>query len=695
MQEHIKFNILNFNWPRKLLTFYVSLNKTQEADTIHHRKFPSTITDVFSNEELEEAEEIYTTFTTPTEGFKTLKVDCSNYNLNLYKQFLNAQIKKHFDALNIVNRKNRILKDRQVWVIDKNAYHKDYHYYDKFSLKIQFTEVSDYPELVVSFDGTSKILKKSVQELENTHLVTTAIFKNQVVNLQMDTDTPQKEAFYNSLILEELLPILNRGLQRDLNIPFELKKTKNRYTKYLKKIEDFTKEYLFTESFKQICDFRSQEFIDAPLNRIGHIDKEKGLLEYGKDPQGNKQTGITPKLELNRYRPYFRPPNPNIKFFFIYHKEHQPVIKKLWGYLKDGTGNYYKGLKSFIDIPVNSAPNHFIEFENKENPIDEIEQKFNKLEWDESVAYLAFYISPYTRFESNPQLKKIYYQVKELCLDEGIMTQAIDFEDLQRNITNYQWHLNNISLAIHAKLGGKPWKLAVTEKKELVIGVGAFTNQDHKHRYVASAFSFQNNGIFNKFDCFSKNETHLLAGSIINTIRTFFNQSEADKIVIHFYKEMSKKEMQPILEGMHKLNLENKPIYILNINKTETKDIIAYDTDFTDNLMPYCGTFVRLGERKFLLFNNGRFEEERFFDSDGFPFPIKVSMSSPNEDAFEDDNIITELLTQVFQFSRLYWKSLKPQNVPITIRYPEMVAQLVPRFQNDIKEEAKSKLWFL
>lgn len=148
-----------------------------------------------------------------------------------------------------------------------------------------------------------------------------------------------------------------------------------------------------------------------------------------------------------------------------------------------------------------------------------------------------------------------------------------------------------------------------------------------------------------------------MAGSIINAIRTFFNQSEADKIVIHFYKEMSKREMQPILEGLHQLNLENKPIYILNINKTESKDSIAYDTNF-DNLMPYSGTFVRLGERKFLLFNNGRFENEKFYESDGYPFPIKVSMSSPNEDAFEDDNIITELLTQVFQFSRLYWKSL-------------------------------------
>ncbi len=695
MKEHIKFNILNFNWPRKLLTFYVSLNKEEGVDTIHYRKFPYNITDVFSKEELEGKEEIYTTFTTPKKDFKALKVDCNNANLDLYKQFLNTQIRKYFDSLNIINRKNGVLKDRQVWVVDKDRYHKDYHYYDRFTLKIQIGQVSKHPELVVSYNGTSKILKKSILELEDSHLATKAIYRNRVVNLQVDTDTPEKQEFYNSLILEEVFPRLNPKLQRALNIPFKFEKTENRYTQYLEKIEKFTKEYLYTEDFKKICDFRSQEFIDAPLSRIGHIPKDKGLLEYGKNAQGNKQTGITPKLELNRYRPYFRPPNPNIKFFFIYHKEHEATIKKLWGYLKKGTGKYYQGLKKFIDIPVNSAPKHFIEFENKKNPIPEIEEKLGDLKWDPSVAYLAFYISPYTRFESDPELKNIYYQLKELCLKEDIMTQAIDFEDLQRNINNYQWHLNNISLAIHAKLGGKPWKLALTEKKELVIGVGAFTNQEKNHRYVASAFSFQNNGIFNRFNCFSKTETEVLAGSIVTAIRTFFNQTEADKIVIHFYKEMSKKEMQPILEGMHNLNLENKPIYILNINKTETKDIIAYDTDFVDNLMPYSGTFIRLGERKFLLFNNGRFEGERFYDSDGFPFPIKVSMSSPNEDAFEDENVITELLTQVFQFSRLYWKSLKPQNVPITIKYPEMVAQLVPRFKNDIDEEAKNKLWFL
>ena len=67
-----------------------------------------------------------------------------------------------------------------------------------------------------------------------------------------------------------------------------------------------------------------------------------------------------------------------------------------------------------------------------------------------------------------------------MFLNEGIVTQVVDYEKMVVNIENqynFQFSLQNMALAIHAKLGGAPWKLAVTDKKELVIGVGAFTNQ--------------------------------------------------------------------------------------------------------------------------------------------------------------------------------------------------------------------------
>lgn len=158
---------------------------------------------------------------------------------------------------------------------------------------------------------------------------------------------------------------------------------------------------------------------------------------------------------------------------------------------------------------------------------------------------------------------------------------------------------------------------------------------------------------------------------------------------------MSFEELKPIKEGMNKLGLK-VPLYILNINKTEAEDIIAYDLNWGKKLMPLSGTYIRIGDNQFLLFNNVRYSNsDRYQDTEGYPFPIKIKISSPVEDAFEDVEVIEELLTQVYQFSRLYWKSLRQQNVPITIKYPEMVAQIAPRFNNGVPDDAKDKLWFL
>src|SRR5690606_21957948 len=123
----------------------------------------------------------------------------------------------------------------------------------------------------------------------------------------------------------------------------------------------------------------------------------------------------------------------------------------------------------------------------------------------------------------------------------------------------------------------------------------------------------------------------------------------ADKVVIHFYKEMRYEELKPIMDGMHKLELKI-PLYILNINKTETKDLIAYDLNWNKKLMPLSGTYIRVDHNEFLLFNNARYlNSNKYSDTEGYPFPIKIKISSPNKDAFDDANVVLELLTQVYQ----------------------------------------------
>ena len=58
--------------------------------------------------------------------------------------------------------------------------------------------------------------------------------------------------------------------------------------------------------------------------------------------------------------------------------------------------------------------------------------------------------------------------------------------------------------------------------------------------------------------------------------------------------------------------------------------------------------------------------------------------------------LINQLIDQVYQFSRMYWKSVSQQNLPVTIKYPEMVAEIFPYFTHDkLPDHGKESLWFL
>ena len=136
------------------------------------------------------------------------------------------------------------------------------------------------------------------------------------------------------------------------------------------------------------------------------------------------------------------------------------------------------------------------------------------------------------------------------------------------------------------------------------------------------------------------------------------------------------------------------PIFIITINKTEESDIVAFDN--TDDKMPLSGTIIQIKANEFLLYNNSKYKQG---DKCDYLFPVKVRISKLNAGGEKCDTAkpeITEMLNRVYQFSRMYWKSVKQQNLPITIKYPEMVAEIVPHFSDaELPPFGKTNLWFL
>jgi len=76
--------------------------------------------------------------------------------------------------------------------------------------------------------------------------------------------------------------------------------------------------------------------------------------------------------------------------------------------------------------------------------------------------------------------------------------------------------------------------------------------------------------------------------------------------------------------------------------------------------------------------------------------PDKLRISCNEPELAGDHKTVRELIDQVYQFSRMYWKSVSQQNLPVTIKYPEIVAEMFPHFEgNEIPDFGKDRLWFL
>ncbi len=97
-----------------------------------------------------------------------------------------------------------------------------------------------------------------------------------------------------------------------------------------------------------------------------------------------------------------------------------------------------------------------------------------------------------------------------------------------------------------------------------------------------------------------------------------------------------------------------------------------------------------------MWFDNINYYIKKKSTTDGLPFPIKLKFSASIEGIIDNNETIKEHLDQVYQFSRMYWKSVKQQNIPVTILYPEMVAEIFPHFEiQELKQFGKDNLWFL
>jgi hypothetical protein len=685
MPSNLTYNILSFDVPSDLKTFYFSEVETPASHRIHNFLLNNQIKEHFT----QDIEFLYTTFTEPIEGFTALSLVSSDLKFSFLKRYYSNLIVTYFKENGFLVH-NDFVNDIEVRLPVREL--TTHTLYSKFTLRIQFQNVSDKAELLIAYNGDVKVLTRSISDLleeVETSSIKKFIFQNNIYNFQRLSDEE------NELIdLDKSYPVLNLDIIHDLKETVPAPDLGNKYIKFKSKITDFVNQQLKNNVFQSLVPITEFNFLKVEPKHIGEVKSDSNVMLFGKDANGINTANFNAYNGLKANGPFLKCKQTVVNVFYICHSSDIDEARKLATRFKLGIGAY-KGIGQLVKITIKTTRESSVVFENEFEPFEEIQNAIlNEMQFDPNESYFAFYLSHVDKHHTNKDYRKTYYKLKQLLLKKNIHSQVIVKDKMVGKGENFGYSLNNIAIAMLAKLGGIPWRIKATKQDELIIGVGAFKNTEIGVRYIGSAFSFQNTGLFNEFSCFVEQSPSILAGSIHEAVLKFTQvNTEPQRLIIHFYKTMSDREIKPILDKLKGLGLKI-PVFIVSINKTESKDIIAWDNDW-DNLMPLSGQFVNVGHSNFLLFNNTRYQGVIHSSTEGYPFPVKLKFTSIPAEAL-DGPTTRELIDQVYQFSRMYWKSVKQQHLPVTIKYPEMVAEIFPHFEAyHLPEFGKDKLWFL
>lgn len=731
--ERLFLNTIRFDFPSGPRTFWFSRTdiKGYHLRQLNMVNFPVGIETIFPD--LKNGELLYTSFDEEHEDMLPLDMDLSNHkNYYFGKRYYNRLINywlKHKKGFPV--EMNRITKDNQAWVLDKQGNKRsDCWQYDRFTVKVDYDNFNKHPQLVLSYDRPALIYKKSVADLleqssdpldESSKPVFTLSLVSKVLYFEERPDggtnhivdhydylAKRRKTFNPANAYPMMWPRLADYLKMEDveeeadEVYQKKKKPENRYKKYYEKIKFFYDSFLDCDEFRALINIDKDGFSWATKLQCGKTASGSQELVFG-----GGVVDFNPQMGVNN-GPLEEPKQTNIQLIYLFHQDDKVQARQLLKYFgKEGYKDLFKGLSKYTGKPVVPAPKGYhLSFSDKLNPLPEIQNFLAGLQKEEGVTYLAIYLTPHGKDTSDKNAREIYYRVKKVLMQENIASQCIETRKMikilkedegtdskGRPLKNFAYTLQNMAIAINAKLGGIPWRIRTDRIDELVVGVGAFRTGDTQ--YIGSAFSFENTGLFNTFEYFLSDETQELAGSIEEAIINFTKvKGKPERLVIHYYKVMREDEYDLIEDRLRALDLDI-PIYIISINKTESEDKVLFD-GATMDMMPYSGRYINLGAKTYLLCNNTRYYGCRFNPYDGFPFPVKLRIDCPYYDGDIDARTIRELIDQVYQFSRIYWKSVKQQNLPVTIKYPEMVAEMAPHFEGDaIPEPFQNRLWFL
>lgn len=361
------------------------------------------------------------------------------------------------------------------------------------------------------------------------------------------------------------------------------------------------------------------------------------------------------------------------------------------------TGSFIKHLQDNLssNFHANNIEIDLIKFE-RDVSLDFVKDLVNKT--DEGKYNLAITILSQSD-KKLPIKSSPYFVLKAKLLGRKIPTQQLTIEVIRKIRFADDLVLNAIALNIYSKLGGTAWTIEKDEKEreEIVIGIGTTINFN-KERIIGFANVFDYKGAYllgssSQISNF-QNYSNQLKEHLIKTIESQIKlkgieKNEKFRLIFHLSKPASKKyEIKAIEASLRQFKDYNIQYAIVHLSYQHNYRL--FSTNNENGIAR--GTFVEIASRQALL---------HLGQSSKTPILLRVDKRSvyDNEESMYKD--LYAIAKQILYFSHLSHRTFKPANVPVTIKYPQLMSKLssdlmvIESWDKTNLEIVKNQLWFI
>jgi hypothetical protein len=318
-----------------------------------------------------------------------------------------------------------------------------------------------------------------------------------------------------------------------------------------------------------------------------------------------------------------------------------------------------------------------------------------------------------------PDSTSPYLHSKAALLMAGIPVQEIRLSTAIRDRRALQYILQNVSVALYAKMNGIPWTVDhdLTIADEIVIGIGTAelleTRLAARQRYVGVTTVFRGDGNYLlghlSQECSYDEYPGVLRDSAVAVLtdiksRNAWQPGDTVRVVVHSARPPRNVDAARIMADALTAVGREQEIEFAFVQVSREHPFMVFDQrqrglpyghDMKGIMAPPRGLVVQTSPWSRLLCTVGPALVKR--PNTPLPRPLQIHLHRAS--TFTDMVYLTD---QVLKFTSLTWRSTLPASEPVTIYYSELIANLLARLRHvsgwspaTLRSSLRNSRWFL